>query len=143
MLRLIVSLDFSECSRLALQHAWQIALRASPVELIVLNVVPRHADGASAVAEIESALDMLRKMVDAVRADSPAPEGVTVRYMTVGGAPAEQIVAQARAHQADAIVMGTHGRQGLDRFVLGSVAESVVRNAPCSVFTVKPKVNQA
>ncbi|MFN8515911.1 MAG: universal stress protein [Thermomicrobiales bacterium] len=53
------------------------------------------------------------------------------------GAPASDIVAAAQEWQADLIVVGTHGRGGLGRLVLGSVAESVLRDAPCPVLVVR------
>ena len=53
------------------------------------------------------------------------------------GLPAEEIVQYADEHAIDLIVMGTHGREGVMRVVLGSVAESVVRRAPCPVLTVR------
>jgi nucleotide-binding universal stress UspA family protein len=54
------------------------------------------------------------------------------------GKPADQILAAAREWEADAIVIGTHGRSGMSRLVLGSTAESVVRQAPCPVLVIKP-----
>ena len=59
-------------------------------------------------------------------------------YVAVG-APAERIVALATAADADVIVLGTHGRQGLERVLLGSVAEEVLRHAPCGVFVLRPR----
>jgi universal stress protein A len=53
------------------------------------------------------------------------------------GVPAGEIVEAAAAERADMIVIGTHGRTGLGRFLLGSVAERVVRTAPCPVLTVR------
>jgi universal stress protein A len=55
----------------------------------------------------------------------------------VVGVPAEVIVAEAEAEQADLIVMGTHGRTGLPHVLVGSVAEAVIRKAPCPVLAVK------
>jgi nucleotide-binding universal stress UspA family protein len=55
------------------------------------------------------------------------------------GKPAEQILAAAREWNADVIVIGTHGRSGISRVVLGSTAESVVRHAPCPVLVVRPR----
>jgi universal stress protein A len=55
------------------------------------------------------------------------------------GRPADTIVRLAREHHADLIVMGTHGRTGLEHMVMGSVAEKVVRLAPCPVLTVKSR----
>ena len=54
------------------------------------------------------------------------------------GKPADQILAAAREWDAEVIVIGTHGRSGVSRLVLGSTAESVVRHAPCPVLVIKP-----
>jgi nucleotide-binding universal stress UspA family protein len=54
------------------------------------------------------------------------------------GKPADQILAAAREWDADVIVIGTHGRSGISRLVLGSTAEAVVRHAPCPVLVIKP-----
>jgi nucleotide-binding universal stress UspA family protein len=53
------------------------------------------------------------------------------------GKPADELVAAAHEWHADLVVIGTHGRSGLDRLLLGSTAEAVVRNAPCPVLTVR------
>ncbi|WP_276272274.1 universal stress protein [Haloarcula litorea] len=76
--------------------------------------------------EGEVALDALREVAD----------GVPVETAIREGAPSTEIVAHARENSADAIVMGTHGRGGIDRLLLGSVAERVVRASPVPVVTV-------
>jgi nucleotide-binding universal stress UspA family protein len=63
--------------------------------------------------------------------------GLSHTYKILQGRPAAEIVAAAKKVGADLIVMGTHGRSGLTRVLLGSVAESVLRKAPCPVLTVK------
>ena len=78
----------------------------------------------------EAALTQLR---DLMPASFQGPWGVDV----AAGPPAETIVHVARERGADLIVMGTHGRTGLSHMLLGSVAEKVVRLAPCPVLTVK------
>jgi nucleotide-binding universal stress UspA family protein len=74
----------------------------------------------------------------AQRATALAAEGVTARGVVRVGAPWSEIVNLAREEHADMIVMGTQGRTGLDRLLLGSVAERVIRQAPCPVLTVRP-----
>src|SRR5438046_326022 len=63
--------------------------------------------------------------------------GVSTTTAVLPGVPANTIVEAARTERADLIVLGTHGRTGLERVLLGSVAERVVRNAPCAVLTVR------
>ena len=62
---------------------------------------------------------------------------LTVSYQIRHGEPTEEIILQATESKADLIVMGTHGREGLARFMGGSVAEDVLRAAPCPVVTVR------
>jgi len=81
----------------------------------------------------ESALARLRKVSRSVLAD------VKCELMVQLGDPAEAILGAQKSLRPDLIVMGTHGRKGLRRLVLGSVAERVVREASCPVLTVKPK----
>lgn len=62
----------------------------------------------------------------------------TIEFV-VAGSPADEIVKSARMWPADLIVIGSHGRSGLDRVLIGSVAEAVTRRAPCPVLVVRPK----
>ncbi len=72
------------------------------------------------------------------------PDGtVSVEYVVADGSAAEEIVNAAIDRHSDMIVMGTHGRSGLGRLVMGSVAEEVVRKAPCPVLTLKSPVPAA
>ena len=63
--------------------------------------------------------------------------GLAASSMVLGGIPSESIMTYARGQGGDLIVMGTHGRRGLSRLRYGSVAESVLRQAPCPVLTVR------
>jgi nucleotide-binding universal stress UspA family protein len=64
-------------------------------------------------------------------------DGVRAESLLLQGLPAEQIVRAARSKRADLVVLGTHGRSGLPRLVLGSVAERVIGLARCPVLTVR------
>ncbi|MBD3675353.1 MAG: universal stress protein [Planctomycetaceae bacterium] len=69
----------------------------------------------------------------------PDDSSVVVEHRLLEGNPGDAIVTLAKEEQADLVVMATHGRTGLTRLLMGSVAEHVVRNAPCSVLTVSPR----
>lgn len=97
--------------------------------LTVLHVIPPVTDPSTA--------EGLRAIVAEL-----AP-GVAVESQVVSGVPARQIVKYARGHGVDLIVMGTHGRTGVSRALLGSVAEAVVRRAPCRVLTVPGHLSEA
>lgn len=96
----------------------------------------------NALAEVERTTHRLHDWlleVVAERGEGPLPADVRTHFIAERGSPAESIVEVAKRERADAVVMGTHGRTGLDRLLVGSVAETVVRLAPCSVLTVKPQ----
>jgi nucleotide-binding universal stress UspA family protein len=142
MLRLLVALDFSDCSREALRVALQIANRAGLCELVLLTVLDDAAQpqGEAAIKDQEAAIGGLHKLVEEEAAANSAlaiAPTTKTHYACGRGSPADEIIAHAKVHQVDAVVMGTHGRTGFDRLFAGSVAERVVRLAPCSVLTVK------
>jgi universal stress protein A len=68
--------------------------------------------------------------------------GRTVIQAVVEGSPKVEIIRYARKQEIDLIVLSTHGRTGLAHIIIGSVAESVVRTAPCPVLTVRPEGHQ-
>ena len=69
-------------------------------------------------------------------------EGRTVIHAVVEGSPKVEIIQYARKQNIDLIVIATHGRTGLPHVLMGSVAETVVRTAPCPVLTVRPEGHQ-
>ncbi len=128
--------DFSTTSDAGLRYATSMA-RDWNAKLVILHVEePPAAYGGGemyyGVPEPDRAA--LEKMLSAVVPDDPT---VAYEHRLVVGDPAHEIVEAAREHQADLIVISSHGRTGLRRMLMGSVAEAVVRRASCPVFTVK------
>ena len=139
---ILVPTDFSEPSRHALDYGRQFA-RQFNARLHVLHTVEdvMIAGGAevpiAAVQEVEHGLETIaaRQMDEILTADDRAAlQAVTV--VRAARTAAIDIVEYAREHAIDLIVMGTHGRGGFQHLLLGSVAERVVRSAPCPVLTV-------
>jgi nucleotide-binding universal stress UspA family protein len=135
--RILVPTDFSETSEAALRYGAELARRFS-ARLFLLHV-PEHPVGA---AETEHPTDLLETMQNTADDRLPYLLSEAERHelrpecaMRLG-TPWEEIVRHAEEHDIDLIVMGTHGRQGLARVLLGSVAETVLRKAPCPVLTV-------
>ena len=136
--------DFSSASRAAFAKAIELA-RQNRAELIVAHVlapVIPVADGyvsARAYEEMEEASRKYgQKHLDALVAKAKAA-GVKARGLLLEGVVSDRIVKAARGQHADLIVIGTHGRTGIARFVLGSVASRVVSHARCPVLTVRGK----
>jgi nucleotide-binding universal stress UspA family protein len=130
--------DFSERSRYAFQYACLLA-RELGARLIVLHVVPPppvtiQGEMIAFVPPEERDLEGLRERLRRYQPDGAA---VPVDHFLEEGDPAAVILRVAKTTPCDLIVMGTHGRPGLGRLLMGSVAEEVVRKAPCPVITVK------
>lgn len=135
--RILVAIDFDESS--ALPCRWVLAHAGGlGADAVIFHHVAEPGDPANELDELEQATRELRKFVETFSNEMPLPDGIEVRYKVSPGKPADEILRAASAHRADAIVMGTNSRKGFDRLLLGSVAESVVRAAPCTVIVVKP-----
>jgi nucleotide-binding universal stress UspA family protein len=133
--------DFSERSKHAFHLACALA-RDHGSRLIVLHVAAPiiTAYGDMILTEpVETTFKHMKTKLLALK----APENVQVDYQLEEGAPAEEILQVARESKCDLIVMGTHGRRGLGRLLMGSVAEQVMRKAPCPVVTVKTPFPEA
>jgi len=133
--------DFSPAADCAYHLACALA-RDYQAKLIVVHVKPPLP-----LAAAEYAPQVLeRPEYDAdlqSRLDHYAPEAIAVERCLVEGDAVSEIVRLAGEHGADLIVMGTHGRTGVTRLLLGSVAELVLRRASCPVLTVKAPANAA
>ena len=130
--------DFSSRAARAFELACALA-EACKARVIVLHVVQpplSHLGGTTALpaSPEEYGLEEARRQLRQVQAPHSTVE-IVHRLET--GDPATLILEGARTSACDLIVMGTHGRGGLDRLLMGSVAESVVRKAPCPVLTIK------
>jgi nucleotide-binding universal stress UspA family protein len=126
--------DFSDRS----EHAFRVACalaRDYDARLVVLHVdnLPLALYGdALAMPRPDDYQDRLREQLNDLRAP-----GVEVEHRLNEGNPVTEILGAAEEVNADLVVMGTHGRTGLGRLLMGSVAEQVLRQAPCPVLTVR------
>jgi nucleotide-binding universal stress UspA family protein len=133
--------DFSEPARLAMLNAAELARRlGGELELLHVHTLPPGAGADMLVTPADIGLTALvepEKAIAIWRDEAERLVGRPVRSTVVPGDSAGEIVRIARDHGCDLIVVGTHGRKGLKRFVLGSVAERVVREAHCAVLVVR------
>ena len=134
--------DFSDVAEGAFAHAAHLALQYNAT-IHVFNVVAPDADDAPNPMDflpMEPAGDGASgEAVQHVEVQTVTQERGTVPVVyaqTDSTSPADAIIERATEHDVDLVVMGTHGRRGMDRLLSGSVSEEVVRRAPCPVFTV-------
>lgn len=143
---LLATIDFSTCSKKALDYAVHLAQKMKG-RLALLHVFESPffypaETSLGAYPEIyqwlqdfkQDELKKLNALTDQVR-----KEGIPVESIFKEGVPSVEIIRTAKEIGADLIVLGTHGRRGLSHVVMGSVAERVVREAPCPVFVVREK----
>jgi nucleotide-binding universal stress UspA family protein len=130
--KILYPTDFSPYSNQAYFHAVALA-ESHGASLTILYVYP-GGFGAPEMAGDGEDRSYWLKQLEQIR---PVNEAIRTNHILLEGDPAAEIVDYAREASMDLIVMGTHGRTGLERLLMGSVAEKVMREAPCSVLVVK------
>jgi universal stress protein A len=141
--QILAPTDFSEFSRQAIDYAFELA-QTFGAKLLLLHVIelpaypiegfvpPSIGTTLSEDLERQASLDLAQVLPKA------QDTKVEVIRLVVVGTPYRKIVEVAEEEKLDLIVMATHGRTGLSHLVMGSVAERVVRMAPCPVLTIRP-----
>jgi nucleotide-binding universal stress UspA family protein len=143
--KIVVGFDFSEQAGSALERAVAAALAQPEVDLHVLGVIdgskglgsvkPGHHADYRAAEELQTEIAaVVSKLIP-----KPTPNHLRLYVHTRLGHPAGELLTLASEAGADEIYVGTHGRGGVKRLLLGSVAETVVRKAGCPVIVVRPK----
>ncbi len=140
--RILMATDFTHASKPAFEEALGLAKKNGSQLLIAHAYRPPNMSIADAVAggaydEWNENLrarvaEKLQGLVDEAR-----QAGVLAEPLVLAGSAEEAIVDSAKQNKADLVVMGTHGRKGVSRFFLGSVASRVISTAPCPVMTVR------
>jgi nucleotide-binding universal stress UspA family protein len=140
--RIVVPTDFSDCAR----EAWEMAKRLSKAaggELVICHVLPeplRYGRGVLGGDPARKVEEDARAWCEAALNDlvrEARANGLEARAVLRTGVAHQEIVALTLDERADLIVLGTHGRGGMSRMLLGSVADRVIRLAPCAVLTVR------
>ena len=136
---ILVATDFSEWAEQALDYAVALAGKLD-AKIFVLNVIGVPSMGIPEVGVavtstvIESTVRTHQAELDTLAGRHPS---VRIETVLRTGDARDLIIDVAREVSADLIVMGTHGRRGVRRALIGSIAESIVRTAPCPVLTVR------
>ena len=140
---IVVATDFSDAAAAGEAQALRIASRFD-AELVYLHVAVEsslYGEGTKGMADVRAVYEAARRWATGQldsRVATARAAGVRARAVLRVGTPHDTIVRVAAEEHAEMLVLGTHGRTGLDRFLLGSVAERIVRLAECPVLTVRP-----
>lgn len=142
--RICCPIDFSDASRAAMEVAADVARRGGG-SLTLLHAYPipgyTFPDGSVVASPrmMQELADQAKKHLEEWRAEAEKLVGAPrVRAETAVGEPAAEIVSFAKSTGVDLLVLGTHGRTGIEHALMGSIAERVVRKARCPVLTVRP-----
>lgn len=133
--KILFPTDFSTISDAGLEFATALA-RDMDGDLLIVHVLEEPAiyAGEFYYGNAEPDVDAVLKMLHAVH---PTDTDVAFEHRLLRGDAAKAICEEAKRANADLIIMGTHGRTGLGRLLMGSVAEYVVRKSPCPVMTLR------
>ena len=148
--RILCPIDFSDDSRHALAHATSVAKwYGAPITLLHVSHPEAFTNPPLLFDELPRGAAMIESALQAAKEQMPkwsqsvTAAGVDVETLVERGDPVKRILARAAALRADLVVMGTHGRSGFERLLLGSVTEKVLRKASCPVMAVPPPVVSA
>ena len=140
--KILVPTDFSPYSDYALQYASMMA-GAFKARILLIHVIEpltySVTDTLTVTNHFEALKTLAKPLLENIRKRFQK-KGLKVEINLLTGIPYREIINKARQTKTDMIVMGTHGRTGMEHILLGSVAEKVVRLAPCPVVTVRPVV---
>jgi nucleotide-binding universal stress UspA family protein len=138
--RIVVGTDFSETSLAALATAYNLALENHSTLYLLHVVIEDHLHpGSGVIAPVrDSYIKEMNQL--ALLIPEECREKVKARRVLLVGDPAKTIARFAQEKHADLIVVGTHGRTGLNRLLLGSTSEHLLRYAPCQVLVVNTRV---
>lgn len=140
--KLLCPIDFSDASREALVEAVDLARRYEARLLLVHVMTPVPVSVPEALIDtsyLAQVYEDIEKTLAKWRDEAQALGAPAVEVKRLDGTPWDAICETAKQEGHDLIVMSTHGRTGLTHALIGSVAEKVVRHAPCAVLVVRPK----
>ena len=140
--KILAPLDGSELSESILRHVKTVATGCQVPEVVLLTVIQPPQQVYEVSADLLRAADerMQAETEDYLSkvADSLKEEGIATQTATIHGTPADEILDYAKKNQVDLIIMSTHGRSGVSRWVFGSVADGVLRHSAVPVLIAPP-----
>ena len=139
MKTILCPIDYSKGSLTALDYAMHIALRET-AKLYLIHVIDiRYLEGYAPLEVANPDSETVNRMKKELNEHVPEDvrKKIDVESIVTVGIPVLEIINTTKEKEVDVIVMGTHGRTGIAHVIMGSVAENVVRRAPCAVLTVR------
>ncbi len=141
--KIVCALDLADHSKQVAEYATMMAklFNASVIAVYAAPTMTQYTGFHVPPSTIDDFVGEIVTGANSAMAEFVATnfQGIEVKSEIVVGYAAEEIIALSDREEADLIVMGTHGRTGIDRILFGSVAEKVVKNSKVPVMTIRPK----
>lgn len=140
--KILIPIDFSETAMLAIEHA-AFTAQLFKAELVLLHVVEKHWEQFNIIAPEmrvnapDNMMEAIERKLEETAADIRSKYGVKSTCVTSEGTIFSEVIAVAKEHEVDLVVMGTHGTSGFVEFFIGSNAYKVVTQSECPVITVQ------
>lgn len=139
---ILCPVDFSHCSEMAVQLAGRLASTTESsakknAKVILLHVTDPNEPAASMIESMVN--DTQQRLRDQGQFDP----STRVEYLTLKGKPSSAILEFAKKKKVNLIVMGTRGQSGIKKWLVGSVAEEVMKDAPCPVIAINPSKEES
>ncbi len=139
--KILCPIDFSACSTYALSYAIDLSLKDHASLYLIHVIEPYMSDIADILKQIDLLLDDKQTDSLKIRLINLIPNeirtNISIDAMVVKGIPFVEIIKAAKDRQVNLIVMGTHGKTGLEHILIGSVAERVIQRSPCPVLSIR------
>jgi universal stress protein A len=136
-MRVLVSCDYSTAGMHVLREAKKFLAPIADVEIHVTSIIDIAIISASGLYDNAEIVKVLEAQAEEVNKWAKTTfEGKEVHFSTEVGYPAEMIVQKAKKLDADLLILGTHGKTGISRILIGSVAENVLRHISCNTLVV-------
>ncbi len=140
---ILVPTDFSKGAEVALDYALELAGKVGgKVHLLHAYMIPAFPEDGGVLRQLVTEMETVAEKTLDQLAEKRRSTGALGQLLVKVGDAREQIIQCAVDLQVDLLVMGTHGRRGLKRMFLGSVAEAVLRMAPCPVLVVPLRASE-
>ncbi len=140
--KILCPVDFSQFSQEVVDYAVDLAIKYG-AELHIMHVIPNmtYFTPYESFLTPENLVAIEKHIQDQVENDfeKVLKQNVPAKKVIRTGVPFVEIIDYAKSESIDLIVMGTHGRSGIEHILIGNVAEKVVRKSPCPVMTIRPK----
>ncbi|HVP94595.1 MAG TPA: universal stress protein [Methanoregulaceae archaeon] len=138
--RIVIAADGSKNSKSAVIEGLRIGKTCNSSIFVISVIDSRALSSVSPEIQVQGSIDQMQTEAEGIVSDIKAhAEGQNITTSVLTGDPVNEITKFALSRDADLIVVGTQGKSGIERLFLGSVAEGVIRHAPCPVLVVKNK----